>query len=232
MIGPMLLTFEDRPSNSPYVERVWRSYSTTGGPFHSMAEGNLELVVTHLPGFAQVTLRGPVTQATTVDCPADGQWFAIRFRVGTYFPGLPTSQLLDHRSLHLPTTRDGRFWLEGEAWEIPAYENAEVFVTRLARRGGIAIEPAVKATIEGGSRLLSRRSVQRHFLRATGITYAQFRKIERARRAVELLRNGTGILDVVHDAGYFDQSHLTADFRDLALVAPASLDEHPPRRDC
>ena len=219
----MLLTFEDRPSNSPYVERVWRSYSTTGGPFHSMAEGNLELVVTHLPGFAQVTLRGPVTQATTVDCPADGQWFAIRFRVGTYFPGLPTSQLLDHRSLHLPTTRDGRFWLEGEAWEIPAYENAEVFVTRLARRGGIAIEPAVKATIEGGSRLLSRRSVQRHFLRATGITYAQFRKIERARRAVELLRNGTGILDVVHDAGYFDQSHLTRSLKYLIGQTPMKI---------
>src|SRR5712672_2142446 len=90
----MFLTFEDRPSNSPYVERLWRSYSTTGGPFHSVAEGNLELVVTRLGGFAQVTLRGPVTQAATVDCPADGQWFAIRFRVGTYFPGLPTSQLL------------------------------------------------------------------------------------------------------------------------------------------
>jgi hypothetical protein len=100
----MFLTFEDRPSNSRYVERVWRSYSTTGGTFHSMAEGNLELVVTRLPGFSQVTLRGPVTQASTVDCPADGQWFAIRFRVGTYFRGLPTSQLLDHRSLHLPTT--------------------------------------------------------------------------------------------------------------------------------
>src|SRR5262249_38027104 len=86
----MFLTFEDRPSNAPYVERFWRCYSTRGGLFHSMAEGNLELVVTRLDGFVQVTLRGPVTQAATVDCPANGQWFVIRFRVGTYFPGLPT----------------------------------------------------------------------------------------------------------------------------------------------
>jgi AraC-like DNA-binding protein len=219
----MFLTFEDRPSNSPYVERLWRSYSTTGGPFHSMAEGNLELVVTRLGGFAQVTLRGPVTQAATVDCPADGRWFAIRFRVGTYFPGLPTSRLLDHRSLHLPTTRDGRFWLEGEAWEIPGYENAEVFVTRLAKRGVIAIEPAVEAVIEGARHLLSRRSLQRHFLRATGITYAQFRKIERARHAVELLRNGKGILDVVHDAGYFDQPHLTRSLKYLIGQTPVKI---------
>jgi AraC-like DNA-binding protein len=219
----MFLTFEDRPSNSPYVERVWRSYSTTGGSFQSMAEGNLELVVTRLGDFTQVTLRGPVTQAAAVDCPADGQWLAIRFRVGSYFPGLPTSQFLDHRNLNFPTTRNGQFWLEGEAWEIPSYENAEVFVARLAKRGGIAIEPAVEAAIMGASRALSRRSVQRHFLRATGITYAQFRKIERARHAVELLRNGTGILDVVHDAGYFDQPHLTRSLTYLIGQTPMKI---------
>jgi hypothetical protein len=223
LLTEMFLTFEDRPSNSPYVERVWRCYSTRGGPFRSMAEGNLELVVTRLDGFAQVTLRGPVTQASTVDCPPNGQWFAIRFRVGTYFPGLPTARLLDHRDLHLPTTRDGRFWLEGEAWEIPDYENAEVFVTRLAKRGAIAIEPAVDAAIEGDPQLLSRRSVQRRFLRAAGITHAQFRKIERARYAVELLRDGAGILDAVHDAGYFDQAHLTRSLKHLIGQTPMKV---------
>ena len=219
----MFLTFEDLPSNSPYIERLWRCYSTRGGPFHSMAEGNLELVVTRLDGFVQVTLRGPVTQAATVDCPANGQWFVIRFRVGTYFPGLPTAQLLDHRNLHLPTTKDGRFWLEGEAWEIPGYENAEVFVGRLAKRGLIAIEPTVKAAIEGDPQVLSQRSIQRHFLRATGITYAQFRKIERARLAVELLRDGTGILDAVHAAGYFDQAHLTRSLKYLIGQTPMKV---------
>lgn len=219
----MFLTFEDRPSNSPYVERLWHSCSTTGGPFHSMAEGNLELVVTRLGGLTQVTLRGPVTQAAIVDCPANGRWFAIRFRVGTYFPGLATSQLLNRRNLHLPTTRDGRFWLEGDAWEIPDYENAEVFVTRLAKRGLITSEPAVEAAIEGAPQLVSRRSVQRHFLRATGITCAQFRKIERARHAVELLRNGTGILDVVHNAGYFDQPHLTRSLKYLIGQTPTKI---------
>jgi AraC-like DNA-binding protein len=219
----MFLTFEDRPSNSPYVERVWRCCSTKGGPFHSMAEGNLELVVTRLDDFVQVTLRGPVTQAASVDCPANGQWLAIRFRVGAYFPGLPTARLMDHRDLHFPTTKDGRFWLEGEAWEIPSYGNAEMFVTRLAKRGLIAIEPVVEAAIEGDSQLLSRRSVQRRFLRATGITHAHFRKIERARRAVELLRDGTGILDAVHEAGYFDQAHLTRSLRYLIGQTPMKI---------
>jgi hypothetical protein len=219
----MFLTFEDRPSNSLYIERVWRCYSTTGGPFYSMAEGNLEVVVTRLGGFVQVTLRGPVTQAVIVDCPANGQWFAIRFRVGAHFPGLATTRLLEHRDLHLPTTKDGRFWLEGDIWEIPSFESAEDFVARLAKRGLIAIEPAAAAAIHGDPQLLSRRSVQRHFLRSTGITHAQFRKIERARHAVELLRNGTCILDVVHAAGYFDQAHLTRSLKHLIGQTPVKI---------
>jgi AraC-like DNA-binding protein len=142
---------------------------------------------------------------------------------GDLLPWATDLSALDRRNLHLPTTRDGQFWLEAEAWEIPSYENAEVFVTRLAKRGFIAIEPAVEAAIERTSHLLSRRSVQRHFLRATGITYTQFRKIERARHAVELLRNGTGILDVVHDAGYFDQPHLTRSLKYLIGQTPMKI---------
>ncbi len=34
----MILTFEDRPSDSPLVERIWRSRSDHGGPFLSIAE--------------------------------------------------------------------------------------------------------------------------------------------------------------------------------------------------
>jgi len=145
------------------------------------------------------------------------------FPGGYLLPWATDLSALDRRNLHLPTTRDGRFWLEGEAWEIPGYENAEVFVTRLAKRGLITLEPVVEAAIEGAPQLLSRRSVQRHFLRATGITYAQFRKIERARHAVELLRNGTGVLDVVHNAGYFDQPHLTRSLKYLIGQTPMKI---------
>jgi hypothetical protein len=52
------LTFEDRPSSSPFIERVWRCHSSSGGVFYSMAEGNFELVVTRLEGLTLVTLRG------------------------------------------------------------------------------------------------------------------------------------------------------------------------------
>ena len=219
----MLLTFVDRPADSPLVERVWRSHSVASGVFNSMAEGNLELVVTRLQGVTRVTLRGPVTRASTVVCPPDGQWVAIRLSLGTYLPQLPTAQLLDHKSLDLPLCSKRRFWLGGAAWEIPSFENAETFVSHLARRGVIAYDRAVSAALQGDPQALTRRSVQRHFLHVAGMTQSRFRQIERARQAVHLLRSGSSILDVVHEAGYFDQAHLTRSLGHLIGQTPLKL---------
>jgi methylphosphotriester-DNA--protein-cysteine methyltransferase len=45
--------------------------------------------------------------------------------------------------------------------------------------------------------------------RTTGLTHSTVRQIERARYATTLLRQGRSILDVVYEAGYYDQPHLT-----------------------
>jgi hypothetical protein len=217
------ITFEDRLSDSPFIERVWRCHSTAAGPFHSMAEGNIELVVTRLGGQTLVTLRGPVTRPSVLDCPAGGQWVAIRFTPGTYFPRWPTPLLRDRNDLNLPVTSGGRFWLEGSAWEPPSYDNAEDLVNRLARSGVIAHSSLVRAALSGDPQPLTLRSVQRHFLRATGVTHDRFRQIERARYAADRLRGGESILDVAHDAGYFDQAHLSRALRSFVGRTPASI---------
>jgi len=64
---------------------------------------------------------------------------------------------------------------------------------------------------------------ERHFLQATGMTHSALRQIERARHATTLLRSGVAIGDVVHEAGYFDQAHLTRSLRHFIGVTPAKL---------
>ena len=219
----MFITFEDRPSDSPLIERVWRCRSEGGGRFQSVAAGNLELVVTRVAGLTMVTLRGPETRPTTLLCPPNGQWFAIRFRLGVYMPQLPTNLLMEHRDVNVPVAADGSFWLEGSSWELPNFENAEAFVARLARRGVIAQDPAVEAVLLGDDQALATRSVQRHFRHATGMTRGQYRQIERARYATNLLRAGSPILEVVHEAGYFDQAHLSHSLRGLIGQTPTSI---------
>ena len=64
---------------------------------------------------------------------------------------------------------------------------------------------------------------RRHFLQSTGVTYATFRQIERARYATILLREGVRILDVVSRLSYFDQAHLTRSLRRFIGEAPAKI---------
>ncbi len=219
----MFLRFDDRPSDSPYIERVWRGFGGEGGSFVSVAAGNVELVATRVPDFTMVTVRGPETRATTIHCPPDGEWAGIRFRPGVHLPSLPTHLLLDRRDIHLPVADDGTFVLDGYRWQLPNLDNAEAYVARLASRGVIARDDSVEAALRGGGQPLTLRSVQRHFRRTTGMTQGQFQQIQRARHATNLLRAGAPILDTVHEAGYFDQAHLTRSLKVLIGQTPASI---------
>lgn len=218
-----VLRFTERLSDSPLVERVWQSHSEQGGRFLSVAQSHFEMAITRHRGRTFITLRGPETTATAADCPAEGEWVGIRFALGTFMPGLTPGELRDRRDATLPAASGRSFWLDGSAWEYPTFENADVFVARLARKGLIARDFVVDAMLQGHGGRLPLRSAQRHFLQATGITHRTVLTIERARRAALLLRDGASILDTVHDAGYFDQAHLTRALGALVGTTPTEI---------
>jgi methylphosphotriester-DNA--protein-cysteine methyltransferase len=58
------------------------------------------------------------------------------------------------------------------------------------------------------------------------MTHGLFRQIERARHATNLLLDGTSILDTVHEAGYFDQAHLSRSLKVLIGKTPAGVVRH------
>jgi hypothetical protein len=170
-----------------------------------------------------VTVRGPETTATPAACPAEGEWLGIRFTLGTFMPRLMPGTLRDRRDVTLPGASARAFWLNGSAWEYPDFENADTFVSRLAREGIIARDFAVGARLQRQPAKLPIRSGQRHFVRATGITLRTLQQIERARYAAILLQQGAAILDTVHRAGYFDQPHLTRSLKTLIGATPAEI---------
>jgi hypothetical protein len=218
-----LFRFEDRPSDSPLVGRVWTAQSERAGQFLSVAAENSEIVVSRLRGQTFITIRGPETKVTTADCPADGDWVGIRFEAGTFLPAFLPATVRDRRDVNLPGATKRSFWLNGSAWEYPTFENTDAFVARLVKKGILVRDRTVDAVLRGEPEALSRRSAQRHFARATGISHATYRKIKRARFATNLLLEGMPILDVVHLAGYFDQPHLTRSLRALIGQTPAEI---------
>jgi Helix-turn-helix domain len=219
----MFLIFEDKLSDSPFVERIWRCRSERAGTFLSMAACHWEMVVTRHRGKAFLTVRGPETKATTADCPAEGEWVGIRFKLGTFMPLLPARNLSDRKDATLSEATSRSFWLNGSAWEYPDFENAETFVRRLVHDGLVVVDGAVQAVLQGHRQDLSVRSAQRHFVQATGLTHSAIRQIERARHATNLLKQGVSILDTVHEAGYYDQAHLTRTLKYLIGQTPARI---------
>jgi hypothetical protein len=224
----MLIHFEDRPSDSPLVERIWRSHSERAGQFHSMASCHWGMVVTRLRGDTWLTVRGPETKATLADCPAEGDWVGVHFKLGTYMPSFPTGDLRDRNDVSLPNTSNRSFRLNGSAWEYPTYENMDTFVQRLVKRGLIVTDPYVAAALEDDahpdeSRRGSVRTAQRRLVNATGLTRSTIRQIERARHATDLLQRGASILHVAHDLGYADQAHLTRSMTRFIGQTPAQV---------
>jgi AraC-like DNA-binding protein len=86
----------------------------------------------------------------------------------------------------------------------------------------------VEGVVEGRPKAMSPRSVQRHFLRALGLTAKQLEQIRRANAAAELLRKGRPAADVAAELGYSDQPHMTHSLKRIMGHTPGEI--APPKR--
>jgi AraC-like DNA-binding protein len=181
------------------------------------------MVVTRYQDKTTFTVRGPETIATPADYSAGFEFFGIIFKHGAFMPHLPLTELLDRKDASLPEATSKSFWLYGSAWQFPDFENADTFVARLVREGLLVQEPVVEAVLQNRSLEMSLRSIQRRFLRATGLTRGTFEQIERAHQAERLLKRGFSIADAVYHAGYTDQPHLTRSLKQFIGQTPGQL---------
>ncbi len=219
----MDLTCEERPSESPFVETIWRSRSEFGGSFISMAESQYSLVVTKYRGRVFMTVRGGATSAASANNPPGAEFFGIQLKPGVFIPHLPASMVTGRRDLSLPEASTDSFWLKGSAWQYPDFENADTFLQRLVHDGLLVCDPVVDAVLRGQPVEPTVRTVRRRFLNATGLTYGAIYQIERARFATSLLKGGLSILDTVQEAGYYDQPHLTRALKQYVGLTPAQV---------
>jgi hypothetical protein len=219
----MEFVFDARSANSSFVEMIWHTHSDRAGTFTSVAVSNWEMAIATFNGKTTIVARGPETKASQADFPADAEFFGITFKLGTFMPHLPVKTLVDRQDATLPLASSNSFWLHGCAWELPTFENADVFINRLIRQGILVRDPVVEAAIQGYTPDISIRSLQYRFLQATGLTYKTIEQIERARNAVSLLEQGTPILDTAFELGYFDQAHLTNSLKRFIGKTPAQI---------
>ena len=220
----MKFDFDTRSSDSPLVESVWRIETMAQGEsFISTAESRWEMVITKQSGKFTLSIRGPETKATSTLIPVGHvEYLGIIFKRGVFMPHFP-KQTLVNDAVHLPQSARNAFTVVGGVFEIPTFENADAFILRMLKNELLTHDPVVDDVLRGRTQDLSVRSIQRRFLHVTGLTYKLIQQIDRARQARELLEAGRPILDVVYEAGYFDQSHMTRSLKLFAGQTPSEI---------
>jgi len=200
--------FEGRTSDSPYIHGIWHGH--THGVYTPLCPAAAEwnLLPQRKRGKVTVQVEGPLTHAKAKLETDDTEFCVIRFTVGTFLPIIPIHPYLNS-DVSLPEASHGSFWLHGMNWEFPRFADVELFVARLVRHEVLLRDPLVTAVLHDQPHSVSMRTVRRRFLQTTGLSPKQITQINRALRAMALLKRGIPILDVVYDLGYADQPHLT-----------------------
>jgi Helix-turn-helix domain len=218
----MSIIYEERSSDSPYVETITRGRTANDGSTVRPAECRRHMVLRRLNGKVQLLVVGPLPTAGVVSYTEGAELLWIKFKLGTFMPHLPPRAFRDVEAI-LPGAASQSFWLKGTAYRFPDYENAETFVERLVRDGVLVRDPVVNAVLQGHPQEMPSRTVRHRFLRNTGLSQSHIRQVERAQRAAALLQQGVSIPDAAYEVGYFDQPHLTRSLKRWIGHTPAQL---------
>ena len=220
----MSIIYEERSSDSPYVETVTRGRTVSDGSPIRPAEIHWHMVLVRQNASVRLLVVGPWTTSGIVTYSEGAELLWIKFKLGTFMPHLPVKDFLNMETI-LPGAASQSFWLKDSAWQFPDYDTVETFVDRLVRDEVLVRDPVVNAALQDQlqPQAMSARTVRHRFLRATGLTQSHIRQMKRAQHAEALLQQGVSILDTVYEAGYFDQSHLTRSLKQFIGYTPAQL---------
>jgi AraC-like DNA-binding protein len=111
-------------------------------------------------------------------------------------------------------------WLLTIAYRSPSCEVGAVVDTILRTSGRASIDGVVAMTG------LSMRQLERRFALDVGLTPKSFSRIVRLQSALRRIREGRPLSEVAVDCGYYDQAHMTRDFRQLAAISPGGWQAH------
>jgi hypothetical protein len=218
----MTIIFEERLSDSPYIETVTRGRMASAGSSVRPAECSWHMVFVRYNGRMQPLVVGALPTAGVVTYGEGAELLWVKFKLGTFMPHLPVKNILDVETT-LPTAAGQAFWLKSAAWQYPDYDNVETFVNRLVHDDVLVRDSVVNAVLQGHPQDMASRTLRHRFLRTTGLTQSHIYQVERAQRAAALLRQGKSILDTVYEVGYFDQPHLTRSLKRWVGHTPAQL---------
>lgn len=192
-------------------------------------------------------LSGPHAQSTVLDTRQFRWLAAVQFRAGgaAHFLHMPMSEACGQVLGVDELWRSDRGSLRERLLEAkdPRAKFA-VFEEMLLEHLQHAFDPAVACALGGLDRGLPvaevasglgmlPRTFTRRFTSKVGIVPKRFARIRRLQRVMRALRNAPAadLSELAARHGYFDQSHLAHEFRELADITPSAYKPHSPQRN-
>ena len=207
---------------SPFVRSIAHTVFAGSGVVLMQPDGMWDIVFLRSRGGLQV-LRTGLTTRTVEFAYADGdELLSVGFSAASYMPVMPSDLMRDNGVL-LERIGNDRFRVGSGIFEVPRLDNVEDFVARLVRREAIERNILVASILSGRPNAATERTMQRHFLRTTGMTMKAFEQIARARNAVTLLKAGEQAASVAYLLGYADQPHLIRSLRAIMGQTPRQI---------
>jgi len=234
----------------PYVSCLWSMVGSGADPqTHRVLPDGCVDILCRSPGIGRApTLEvvGTMTRSLEVSMDPAAEIVAVRFLPGGAFPflGLPLHELTDG------TATLGEFWSiselsEGLHREPATRGRVRVLEHALLRRLGAglrSVDPVIRDVLarlvrrpadasirEWSDRAgISRQHLTRRVREYTGVGPKELARVLRLQGVLDLVSRGgaespqaRGWAFAAVSAGYFDQSHLIAEFRSLAGTTPA-----------
>ena len=112
----MSIIYEERASDSPYIETVTRGHTTSDDSVIRPAESRWHMVFVKQHDSFRPLVVGPWTTAGVVSYTEGAELLWIRFKLGVFMPHLPAKDVLDVETI-LPGASRHAFWLDGAAWQ-------------------------------------------------------------------------------------------------------------------
>ncbi|HEX2061195.1 MAG TPA: AraC family transcriptional regulator [Thermoanaerobaculia bacterium] len=209
------------PALRPWVECFWtRSDDTPSDDVQRvLPDGCADLVFDLSDG--EATAVGTMTRPLVLPPGEAHAFLGVRFRPGraAAFLRIPLAEITDAR---VPLGDIWKGW-RGEA-SVAALERE--LLRRLDPHRDKRVDAAVARMIEGETRIdalareigISRQHLARQFQHHVGVSPKTFARVMRFRRL--LASRPRDWADAAAAHGYYDQSHLIADFRELAGTTP------------
>jgi hypothetical protein len=205
----MSSTREEKLSQSPLVDFLWRSENPTDGVYVASADASWDMIFTRTrDGKTKVLLCWPAFKTAQVPYFSGDRHIGICYKPWAIFTGIPKTTRLNGGEL-LPMPSKDTFILQGITWKFPTYENLDEFVAGLEKQGCLKGDPIIRDVLEDRPVDMSLRSIQRYFIKNIGMSPRRVRQINSARTAVKLLRQGRTLSEVAYELHYADLPHMT-----------------------